>query len=59
VHIVSAIDQAGQYDIYLMNADGTGSRNLSADSFPDPFLCHRAIFSDNDLALYFVGEWWD
>lgn len=59
VYIVSAIDQAGQYDIYLMNADGTGSRNLTADSFPDQLLCHWAIFSANDQALYFIAEWWD
>jgi hypothetical protein len=42
-----------------MNADGTGSRNLTADSFPDQFLCHWAIFSAKDQALYFIGEWWD
>lgn len=59
VYIVSAIDQAGQYDIYLMNADGTGSRNLTADTFPDQLLCHWAIFSAKDQALYFIGEWWD
>lgn len=59
VYIVSAVDQAGQYDIYLMNADGTGSRNLTADFFPDRFLCHWAIFAADDLALYVIGEGWD
>ncbi|MBM3121137.1 MAG: hypothetical protein FJZ97_02990 [Chloroflexi bacterium] len=59
VYIVSAVDEVGLYDIYLMNADGTGSRNLTAASFPDRFLCHWAIFSADDQALYLVGEWWD
>ena len=59
VYILSAVDQAGRYDIVLMNADGTDPRNLTADLFPDSFLCHWAIFSADDLALYVIGEWWD
>ena len=58
VYIVAAIDQAGLYDIYLMNADGTGNRNLTPDYFPSQFLCHWAVFSGDDSAVFFIGEWW-
>jgi Tol biopolymer transport system component len=58
VYIVSAIDGAGQFDLYLMNSDGTGNRNITPDYFPAQFLCHWAVFSTDDEALFFVGEWW-
>lgn len=58
-YIVSAVDREGRYDIHLVNADGTDPRNLTADSFPASFLCHWAIYSADDRALYFIGEWWD
>ncbi len=58
VYIVGAIDQVGQYDIYLMNADGTNNRNITPDYFPPQFLCQRVVFSIDDSAVYFVGEWW-
>jgi TolB protein len=58
VYIVAAIDQVGQYDMYIMNADGTQQRNITPDYFPDQFLCHWAVFSSDDSAVYFIGEWW-
>jgi len=59
VYIVSAIDDVGQYDLYVMSADGTESRNVTPGYFPPQFLCHWAVFSADDTALYFIGEWWD
>ncbi len=58
VYIVAAIDQSGKYDLYLMNADGTDNRNITPDYFPPQFLCHWAIFSRDDTAIFFIGEWW-
>ena len=58
VYIVSAIDGAGQYDLYLMDTDGANIRNSTPETFPTEFLCHWAIFSNDDSALYFIGEWW-
>ena len=58
VYIVSAIGQNGQYDMYMMNADGTDNHNITPDYFPDRFLCHWAVFSRDDSAVYFIGEWW-
>ena len=57
VYIVGAIDQDGKYDMYLMDADGTNNRNITPDYFPQQFLCHWAVFSRDDSALYFIGEW--
>jgi len=58
VYIVAAIDQTGQYDLYMMNADGSDNRNITPDYFPPQFLCHWAVFSSNDSAIFFIGEWW-
>lgn len=58
VYIVAAIDNIGQYDLYLMNADGTENRNFTPQYFPPQFLCQWAIFSKDDSAIYFIGEWW-
>ncbi|MCJ7825861.1 MAG: hypothetical protein MUP44_13270, partial [Anaerolineales bacterium] len=58
VYIVGAIDQAGQYDIYLMSADGTNNRSITPETFPQHFLCHWAVFSSDDSAVFFIGEWW-
>jgi Tol biopolymer transport system component len=58
VYIVAAIDQVGQYDLYLMDADGTDNRNITPDYFPTQFLCHWAVFSSDDSTIYFIGEWW-
>ena len=58
VFIVAAIDDIGKYDIYMMNYDGTNYRNITPDYYTDDFICHKAIFSKNDLKLFFIGEWW-
>ena len=58
VYLVAAIEDAGQYDIYLMDADGTDNRNITPAYFPPEFLCHWAIFSNDEASIYFIGEWW-
>lgn len=58
VYIVAAIDQAGQYDLYEMSADGSNNRNITPAYFPPEFLCHWAVFSADDSAIFFIGEWW-
>ena len=58
VYIVAAIGATGQYDLYLMNADGTENRNITPLYFPPEYLCHWAVFSNDDLAIYLIGEWW-
>jgi Tol biopolymer transport system component len=59
VYIVSAIGETGMYDIYTIKADGTTDQNITPDYFPQRFLCHWAIFSSDDTAIYFIGEWWE
>jgi Tol biopolymer transport system component len=58
-YVVSAVGEEGRYDLYLMNADGTGGRNVTPDYFPADFLCYAAVFSNDNSALIFVGEWWE
>lgn len=58
VYVVSAIDGVGQYDLYIMNSDGTDSHNITPTYFPPQFLCHWAVFSADDSYLYFIGQWW-
>ena len=58
VYLVSAIGDEGQYDVYLMNADGTGSRDITPDAFPPRLLCHWAVFSPDGTVLYLIAEWW-
>ena len=58
VYIVAAIGSTGHYDLYLMKADGTENRNITPQYFPPEFICHWAIFSNDDTAIYFIGEWW-
>jgi Tol biopolymer transport system component len=58
VYIVAAIGNNGQYDLYVMNADGKQNRNITPGYFPPQFLCHWAVFSNDDAAIYFIGEWW-
>lgn len=58
VYIVSAIGEAGQFDIYMMNADGANNRSITPDYFPASFLVHEAIFSADDSRVFFIGEWW-
>lgn len=58
IYIVAAINGAGQFDVYIMNADGTDNRNVTPKYFPSDFLIHAAIFSGDDSKIYFIAEWW-
>ena len=59
VFSVGAIDDQGQYRMYMMNADGTNHRNVTPAYFPASLLCHAVIFSRDDSTLFFIGEWWE
>jgi Tol biopolymer transport system component len=59
VFIVAAIDDIGKYDIYMMNSDGTNYRDITPEYFPNDFLCHSVVFSNDDSILYFIGQWWE
>jgi dipeptidyl aminopeptidase/acylaminoacyl peptidase len=59
VFVVAAIGEEGKYDIYMMNADGSGLTNVNPAYFPPEFLCHSPVFSADDSQLYFIGEWWE
>ena len=56
--VVSAIGDTGKYDLYMMNSDGTGVRNITPNYFPASFLCYAGVFSNDDSKIYFIGEWW-
>jgi TolB protein len=58
VYILAAVNGAGQYDMVVMNADGTNARNLTPKYFPPEFLVHTAVFSRDDSKIYFIAEWW-
>lgn len=58
IYIVATIGEAGQFDAYMMNADGTDNHNITPDYFPASFLVHEAIFSTDDASIFFIGEWW-
>jgi TolB protein len=58
VYTVAAVGDQGQYDLYIMNSDGTYNHNITPNYFPDFFLAHAAIFSLDDTKVYFIGEWW-
>ncbi|KYK32985.1 MAG: hypothetical protein AYK22_06695 [Thermoplasmatales archaeon SG8-52-3] len=59
VFVVSAINDVGKYDIYMMDSDGKNYRNVTPDYFPDDFLCRSVIFSNDDSVLFFIGQWWE
>ncbi len=59
VFLVTAIGAEGQYRLYMMNSDGTDYRDITPAYFPDIFLCHAPVFSNDDSKLYFLGEWWE
>lgn len=58
VYVVAAMDGAGQFDAYVIHADGTNRQNITPKYFPSNFLVHTAIFSADDSGIYFIGEWW-
>ncbi len=57
-YIVAAINDTGVYHIYMMNSEGTGNEDMTPDYFPDGFLCHSVVFSEDDSRLFFIGQWW-
>jgi hypothetical protein len=58
VYLLSAIGNEGKYDIAIMNSDGSENRNITPEYFPADFLCHDPIFSSDDAAIFFIGEWY-
>jgi hypothetical protein len=58
LYLVGAIGNEPKYDIYLMNSDGSENRNITPEYFPADFLCHDPIFSNDDSAIFFIGEWY-
>ena len=58
VFAVGAIENEGKYDIYITNSDGTENRRITPEYFPEEFLCHHPIFSEDDARIIFVGEWY-
>lgn len=58
VYIVAAINDTGVYHFYMMNSDGTSNMDMTPDYFQDGFLCHSAVFSQDDSRLFFIGQWW-
>jgi hypothetical protein len=56
--VVAAVGGQGRYALYMVNADGTNNRNVTPAYFPKAFLVHQAVFSGDDLKLYFVAEWY-
>ena len=49
----------GIYDMYTMNPDGSGLKNITPVNWPAQFLCTHGIFSKDDSKIYFVGEWYE
>ena len=56
--VVAAIEGVGKYRLYLMDANGTNSRDVTPSYYPTSFLCHAAVFAKDDGSIYFVGQWW-
>ena len=42
----------------MMNSDGSDNHNITPDHFPPEFLCHQAVFTADDSAVLFIGEWY-
>ncbi len=59
VFVVSAVGEEGRYDLYTVSPDGADVVSLTEDLFPPGFLAYPAEFTQDDSALYFIGEWWD
>ena len=59
VYVVAAINGEGKYDIWMINSDGTDNQNITPGYFPPAFLCHSPVFSRDDSAVFFIGQWWE
>jgi dipeptidyl aminopeptidase/acylaminoacyl peptidase len=59
VFVVSAVGEEGRYDLYAVSPDSADAVSLTEDLFPPGFLAYSAEFTQDDSALYFIGEWWD
>jgi len=59
VYFVSAINNEGKYDMYMMEADGSNNHNVTPEYFAPDFLCYSPIFSMDDSEIYFVGQWYE
>ncbi len=59
VYVVSAINNEGKYDIYMMEADGANNHDVTPEYFAPDFLCHSPIFSMEDSEIYFIGQWYE
>jgi len=59
VYVVSAVGSEGRYDLWMVNADGSGNQDITPNYFPAQFLCHNAVFSSDDSQIYFIGQWWE
>jgi Tol biopolymer transport system component len=57
-YIDTAVNEVGQYDLYLTDPEGNDHKNITPSYFPETFLIHRANFSVADTHIYFIGEWW-
>ena len=59
VYIVSAINNQGKYDIYMVKVDGSDNHNITPEYFAANFLCYSPIFSMDDSEIYFIGQWYE
>ncbi|MCJ7832385.1 MAG: hypothetical protein MUP92_02940 [Actinobacteria bacterium] len=53
----NAVLPFGDYDPRI-SPDGTANHNATPDYYPDTLVIHFAVFSPDDMKIYFVGEWW-
>jgi Tol biopolymer transport system component len=58
-YVVSAINNEGKYDIYMMEGDWANNHNVTPEYFASDFLCYSPIFSMDDSKIYFVGQWYE
>jgi Tol biopolymer transport system component len=59
VYVVSAMNNEGKYDMYMMEADGSDNHSITPEYFPSNFLCYSPIFSQDDSEIYFIGQWYE
>jgi Tol biopolymer transport system component len=56
--IVTAIQDAGKYDLYWLDTTSQETRNITPDYFPGSLLIHQAIFAQDNQHILFIAEWW-